>query len=150
MLRSGLEPVYIATAEARDEEMRARIRRHRARRGGAWPTIEVPLELPEAVAAQAGPDRAVLVDCLTLWLTNLLLADRDVAEHRARLCAALPRCSGPVVLVSNEAGLGIVPMGELSRRFIDEAGGLHQELAAAADQVRLLVAGLPLDLKPRP
>ena len=147
VLGSGLRPVYVATAEALDGEMSERVRRHRERRADAWLTVEEPLALPEILADLAGPERAVLVDCLTLWVTNLLLAERSVATAGDRLLAVLERRLGPTVLVSNEVGQGVVPMGELSRAFVDEAGRLHQKLAAQADWVRLIVAGLPLDLK---
>ena len=150
VLESGLQPVYLATAEALDGEMDERVRRHRARRSADWLTVEEPLALPEALAEVTRPDRAVLVDCLTLWVTNLLLAHLPVESAGDRLLAALDRSLGPVVLVSNEVGQGIVPMGELSRAFVDEAGRLHQRLAARAGLVRLVVAGLPLDLKAPP
>jgi adenosylcobinamide kinase/adenosylcobinamide-phosphate guanylyltransferase len=144
-LDTGLAPVYIATATAGDDEMAERIAQHRADRGTAWLTVEVPLDLPGAVLAESRADRVLLVDCLTLWVTNLLLADRPVPV--AELLVALAARQGPVVLVGNETGMGIVPMGELSRRFRDESGRLHQEVAAAADEVALVVAGLPLWLK---
>jgi len=138
---------YIATAEAGDAEMAARIADHRARRGRLWHTVEAPLDLAAAVAAHAAPDRPVLVDCLTLWLSNLLLAGR-VAEHEAEiLCGALRRAGGPVVLVANEVGLGLVPETPLGRRFRDEAGRLNQRVAALADRVVFVAAGLPLMLK---
>ena len=147
VLGSGLQPVYLATAQALDAEMAERIRRHRLQRAQGWLTVEEPLELPHAVADAAGANRSVLVDCLTLWLTNLLLAGRDVEAAGDQLSAHLADLPGPVVLVSNEVGLGVVPMGELSRTFVDHAGRLHQRLAAAADRVRFVAAGLPLDLK---
>ena len=147
VLASGLRPVYLATAQALDGEMADRVRHHRERRSEAWLTVEEPLELPDALERAATAERAVLVDCLTLWITNLLLAGRTVAEAGDRLLAVLERRPGPVVLVSNEVGQGIVPLGELSRRFVDDAGRLHQRIAAQADLVRLIVAGLPLDLK---
>ena len=137
--------LYLATAQAYDDEMRARIAEHRARRGAEWHTLDVPTALPEAVAASTGP---TLVDCLTLWVTNLLLtgADLDAAsEALARACAA---AAGPLVLVANEVGLGIVPDNALARRFRDAAGRLHQRLARDADRVVLTVAGLPLTVKP--
>lgn len=127
--------------------MRARVGHHRARRGGEWSVVEEPLELVAALGAASAPDRAVLVDCLTLWLTNVLLAERDPEAEASRLLAALPTLPGPVVLVSNEVGQGVVPMNALARRFVDEAGRLHQRLAVAADAVTLVVAGLPLHLK---
>ena len=144
---SGLAPIYLATAQALDDEMRLRIDHHRTRRGSTWRTVEEPLELPHALGREAGPGRAVLIDCLTLWLSNLLLAGRDVEAAGDALMAVLARGQGPVVLVSNEVGLGIVPMGALSRSFVDHAGKLHQRVAAVADHVRLMVAGLPMDLK---
>ncbi len=137
--------LYLATAQAWDDEMRARIHEHRARRSAGWHTRDVPTALPEAVAASTGP---VLVDCLTLWVTNLLLAEADLdaaTEALARACAAAP---GPLVLVGNEVGLGIVPDNALARRFRDAAGRLHQRLAREADRVVLTVAGLPLTVKP--
>ena len=137
--------LYLATAQAFDDEMVARIAQHRARRSGLWRTRDVPLALPEAVADSAGP---VLVDCLTLWLTNLILAEADIADAVARLLAACADAPGPLVLVGNEVGLGIVPDNALARRFRDEAGRLHQRLAARADRVVLTVAGLPLIVKP--
>lgn len=145
---SGLAPIYLATAEPGDAEMAARIRLHRERRGPAWQTREAPLELPTAIRDEAAPDRAILVDCLTLWLSNLLGAGRDSETETALLIEALAAPAGPLVLVSNEVGQGIVPLGELSRRFVDAAGRLHQAVAARADRVVLMVAGLPLALKP--
>lgn len=147
VLGSGLQPVYVATAQALDGEMAARIEHHRARRGAAWRTVEAPLELAATVADLAAAERAVLVDCLTLWLTNLMLAGRDVEAEGSRLLAALAAARGPVVLVSNEVGLGIVPLDALSRAFVDHAGRLHQRLGAVVDRVRFVAAGLPLDLK---
>ncbi|TCR64121.1 bifunctional adenosylcobinamide kinase/adenosylcobinamide-phosphate guanylyltransferase [Bosea sp. BK604] len=137
---------YVATAQAYDEEMEARISEHRARRSDNWMTVDAPLALPEAIrGVPAG--RAVLVDCLTLWLTNLILAERDIVAASADLIAACAVASGPIVLVSNEVGLGIVPENALARRFRDEAGRLHQQLAAKADRVILMVAGLPMQVK---
>ncbi len=146
---SGLEVCYIATAEPRDAEMAARIATHRARRPAAWQTLECPIALTELLREQAAPGRLLLVECLTLWLTNLLCAeDGDLLAHeRDSLLATLPGLPGRVILVSNETGLGVIPLGELSRRYCDEAGALHQQLAALADQVTLVVAGLPLSLK---
>ena len=137
--------LYLATAQAFDDEMVDRIAQHRARRLEAWRTRDVPLALPEAVAEANGP---VLVDCLTLWLTNLILAEADLEDATARLLAACARAPGPLVLVGNEVGLGIVPDNALARRFRDAAGRLHQRLAAEADRVVLTVAGLPLIVKP--
>ena len=147
---SGLTPVYVATAQALDGEMTERIRQHRLRRGTGWRTLEEPLALAETLAREARPDRAVLVDCLTLWLTNLMVAGRDATAEADRLVAALRAPGGPVVLVSNEVGLGIVPLDAMSRAFVDHAGRLHQRIAAVADWVQLMAAGLPLDLKAPP
>jgi adenosylcobinamide kinase/adenosylcobinamide-phosphate guanylyltransferase len=139
--------VYLATAEAHDSEMARRIAEHKARRGERWSTVEEPLDLPHALADAAGPDRAVLVDCLTLWLSNLLGHERDVAAERTRLSDALAELRGPVVLVSNEVGQGVIPENRLARQFVDEAGRLHQAVAAAVPRVVLVTAGLPQTLK---
>jgi len=135
---------YIATAQALDDEMRARITEHRSRRTAGWRTIEAPVDLADALR-DAG-DAPVLVDCLTLWLSNLMLGGADLAGAEAALDAALRRAA-PTVLVSNEVGLGIVPDNALARRFRDHAGQLHQRLAARAGRVVLMVAGLPLFVK---
>jgi adenosylcobinamide kinase/adenosylcobinamide-phosphate guanylyltransferase len=147
VLASGLEPVYVATAQALDAEMAARIARHRADRGPAWRTVEEPLELAARVALESRPGRAVLVDCLTLWLTNLMVAGRDVPAACATLVAGLRAPAGPVVLVSNEVGWGIVPETPLGRRFRDAQGRLNQRMAAVADRVVLVVAGIPVAIK---
>jgi adenosyl cobinamide kinase/adenosyl cobinamide phosphate guanylyltransferase len=139
--------VYIATAQAFDDEMRARIAEHRARRGPGWRMVEAPLDLPAALR-EAG-DAPVLVDCLTLWLTNVMLAERDIAAATGELQAALLDRRAPSVLVSSEVGLGIVPENALARAFRDQAGLLHQALAARADHVVLVAAGLPITLKGR-
>ena len=139
--------VYLATAQAGDREMAARIAAHRARRGRRWSTVEEPLDVVEALSGACGPDRAVLVDCLTLWLSNLLGAERPVAAECGRLLAALPELAGPVVFVSNEVGQGVVPDNALARAFVDHAGRLHQDLAAAAQRVVFMTAGLPHELK---
>ena len=139
-------PVMIATAQALDAEMAERIARHRAARGEAWRTVEAPLDLAGALAA-LGPDDVAVVDCLTLWLTNLMMAERDLCAEREGLLAALAACPARVWLVSNEVGWGVVPESALGRRFRDEAGWLHQAIAQAADAVTLVVAGLPLALK---
>jgi adenosylcobinamide kinase/adenosylcobinamide-phosphate guanylyltransferase len=138
---------YIATAEPGDLEMAARIARHRAQRGDFWHTVEVPLDLPQAILAHAGSERPILVDCLTLWLYNLLGAGRVIEHEAEALCSALRDATGPVVLVANEVGLGLVPDTPLGRRFRDEAGRLNQRIAALADRVVFVAAGLPLVLK---
>ena len=137
---------YIATARALDAEMATRIAEHRARRSEGWITAEAPLDLPAALA-EAPDGQPVLIDCLTLWLSNLLLAGADPEPEASRLAAALAARRGPWVAVANEVGLGIVPETPLARRFRDAAGRLNQAVAAAADEVLLLVAGLPLRLK---
>jgi adenosylcobinamide kinase/adenosylcobinamide-phosphate guanylyltransferase len=137
---------YCATAEAGDAEMTARIAMHRARRGPFWRTVEAPLALASTIAA-AGPEGPVLVDCLTLWLSNLLMAGRQPDAEAGVLCRALHEAVGPVVLVSNEVGMGLVPETPLGRHFRDAAGRLNQEIAALADHVVFIAAGLPLVLK---
>jgi adenosylcobinamide kinase/adenosylcobinamide-phosphate guanylyltransferase len=138
---------YCATAEPGDAEMTARIATHRARRGDFWRTVEAPLELPSVIVSEAAADRPLLIDCLTLWLSNLLLADKNIQTETRLLCAALGEAAGPVVLVANEVGLGLVPETPLGRRFRDAAGRLNQEVASLADRVVFIVAGLPLVLK---
>lgn len=146
------EVVYIATAQAFDGEMAARIAHHRARRPAHWQCVEEPLALAATLRAQAGDGRCLLVDCLTLWLSNLLGSGDEalLARERVALLDALPRLPGHIVLVSNEVGQGVVPMGELARRFVDEAGRLHQALAARCERVAFVVAGLPMILKGDP
>jgi adenosylcobinamide kinase/adenosylcobinamide-phosphate guanylyltransferase len=135
---------YVATAEPLDEEMRERIAHHRARRGAGWMTIEAPLALAEAIEAQKGP---VLVDCLTFWLSNLLHAGKDIAREEARLLATLQNASLPIVLVSNEVGLGLVPDNRLARDFRDAQGRLNQRIAEIAGHVVFMAAGLPMIVK---
>jgi adenosylcobinamide kinase/adenosylcobinamide-phosphate guanylyltransferase len=137
---------YIATAQAWDDEMRARIVQHQVARGEGWTTVEAPLDL-EAALAQVTQDEVVLVDCATLWLSNHLLADHDLDAEGARLVAAIGACTAPVVIVSNEVGFGIVPDNALARRFRDAQGRLNQQLAAQAGLAVLVVAGLPVVLK---
>ena len=139
--------IYCATAEAGDAEMMARIKAHRARRGPFWQTIEEPLALPAAIAAEADGGRPMLIDCLTLWLSNVMLAGRPIEEETALLCAALRLSPGPVVVVANEVGMGLVPETPLGRCFRDVAGWLNQEIAALSDRVVFIAAGLPLTLK---
>jgi adenosylcobinamide kinase/adenosylcobinamide-phosphate guanylyltransferase len=140
------QPVYIATAEALDGEMRERIAKHRAGRGSEWLEREAPLELAAALLETDGGG-ARLVDCLTLWLSNLMHAERDWEEEAKLLVDALGRQKSPVVLVTNEVGLGIVPDNALARRFRDDAGILNQMVAHAADEVEFVVAGLPMRVK---
>ena len=138
---------YCATAEAGDAEMAERIAAHRARRGPFWRTVEEPLAVASVIAEEVAGERPLLVDCLTLWLSNLLLAGRSADEEAAMLCSALRLAGGSVVLVANEVGLGLVPETPLGRQFRDAAGRLNQQVAALADRVVFLAAGLPLLLK---
>jgi len=139
-------PVYVATAEALDREMAERIEMHRARRGNGWIEREVTIDLvPTLIETDGGGAR--LVDCLTLWLSNLLHAKRDWSREVARLADALPRQRSPVVMVTNEVGLGIVPDNALARAYRDAAGHMNQAIAGVADEVEFVVAGLPLKLK---
>lgn len=142
-------PLYLATAQALDSEMRVRIDLHVAARDARWRTLEAPYDLAGALAA-AAPGTAVLVDCLTIWLSNLLLRGDDLDEATDDLAALVPRLTGPAVFVSNEVGSGIVPDSALGRRFRDAQGRLNQAMASACDHVVLVAAGLPLQLKPAP
>jgi adenosylcobinamide kinase / adenosylcobinamide-phosphate guanylyltransferase len=147
-LVSSLKPpwIYLATAQAFDAEMDARIAEHRARRGVEWVTRDAPIDVPAAILSSP-KGQPVLIDCLTLWLTNLMLADHDIEAWTLKLLDCLGKAPGPVVMISNEVGLGIVPENALARRFRDEAGRLHQRLAAKANTVILMVAGLPITAK---
>lgn len=139
--------VFIATAEAWDNEMRDRIARHRADRDARWTTVDAPYELPAAIREGNQNDTVLLVDCLTLWASNLLLAERDIEAATADLVTAINAFEGTLILVANEVGMGIVPDNILARRFRDAAGRINQAVAAAAHEVTLVVAGLPLQLK---
>ena len=149
---------YLATAQANDDEMTERIARHRSRRGGVWQTIEEPLLLPHTLARIDGEHRAILVDCVTIWLSNLLLScdgaqtgsEEQVMAHLRRLSATLREMTTPVILVTNEVGMGIVPDNPLARLFRDVAGQANQLLAAVADDVHVVISGIPLQLKGRP
>ena len=143
--------LFLATGEARDAEMAARIAAHQQERGPGWETREVPVELPEALSHGQGRYGAILVDCLTMWLANLMLredpSEEDLAAAGRRLLAVLDRVATPTIFISNEVGLGIVPEAPLARKYRDWLGWLHQQVAQAADLVVLVVAGLPLTLK---
>ena len=145
---SGKAVVYFATAQARDAEMARRIAWHRRQRPAHWLLVEEPLALADALEKHASPEHCLLVDCLTLWLSNLLHAGEErLQRERQALLDCLPRLPGEVLLVTNEVGQGIVPMGELNRRFCDEAGRLHQALAARCERVTWMIAGLPQCVK---
>jgi adenosylcobinamide kinase / adenosylcobinamide-phosphate guanylyltransferase len=147
-LALDLDPVYIATAEAWDDEMRDRIAVHQGRRvGQGWRDVEAPLDLVGAIREVAREDRVLLIDCLTLWLTNLMMADRDINAEAEALLDALNVVPGRAILISNEVGFGIVPENAMARRFRDLAGRLHQDIARDADQVLLMVAGIPVVVK---
>lgn len=158
-LALGLDTVYIATAQAQDTEMAARIAVHRARRPTAWRLVEEPTNLAQALQEHAAIGRCIVVDCLTLWLSNLLHRDIDAAvevgpaptptfdRERNAVVATLPDLPGEIILISNEVGMGIVPLGALSRRYCDEAGRLHQELGRLCERVTFVAAGIPLTLK---
>lgn len=145
--RFGGRLIYIATAEAWDDEMKARIAEHRSRRGDRWHSVEVPVAVVEVLRALPADTGAVLIDCLTLWLSNLMHAGREIGTETAGLLTALNNVAFPVLLVSNEVGLGIVPENKLARDFRDAQGRLNQAVAAAADHAIFMAAGLPLVLK---
>ena len=140
------EPLYIATAQVFDDEMADKVANHRRMRGTGWTTVEEPLDLAP-VLAKVNPGQPVLLDCATLWLTNVILGENDVDQHSAALLTALSECKGPVVIVSNEVGQGIVPDNALSRKFRNAQGRLNQQIGAQADLVVAVMAGLPLTLK---
>jgi adenosylcobinamide kinase/adenosylcobinamide-phosphate guanylyltransferase len=147
---SGFAAVFIATATAGDGDMAARIARHKAERDARWRTVEEPLALAEALRRETAPERAVLVDCLTLWLSNLMLGGHNVDAGIDGAASAIVAAAGPLVVVSNEVGLGIVPESPLGRDFRDAQGRLNQIVAAACEAVVLMSAGLPLVIKPAP
>ncbi len=144
---SGLDPVYVATGQPRDAEMAERIRHHRERRGDGWTTIEEPVDLVGVLKREATAKRVLMVDCMTLWVTNLMLDSRDVGAEGKALTTGLAGLPGLILLVSNEVGLGIVPENRMARDFRDHAGRLHQDIAQAADAVYFIAAGLPMKLK---
>lgn len=147
-MRSGQRPAYLATAEALDDEMRERVRTHKQQRGGAFATIEEPIALSAALERAAASHDAILVDCLTLWITNMIVANANVAQAVDQLIDTLGRIKDArVILVSNEVGLGIVPDNAMARMFRDLAGSAHQRLAEICDDAYFVVAGLPMVLK---
>lgn len=145
--KTGLTRNYVATGRAWDDEMRARIARHREDRGEGWQTHEEPLALVERLEALDRPGNVVLVDCLTLWVTNLMMEERDMAAEFRRLAQHVSAAQAALVIVSNEVGLGIVPENRMARDFRDHAGRLHQAIAAEAAEVYFVAAGLPLKMK---
>lgn len=146
---SGLSVIYMATAQALDAEMQQRIAHHQQQRPAHWQVLEEPIYLADRLLQLDQPNQLILVDCLTLWLTNLLLAEDQALQQQQvqKLLAVLPQLHSQIILVSNETGLGVVPMGEISRRFVDEAGRLHQALGQLAHKVMFCVAGFPMILK---
>lgn len=146
VLALRLAPIYIATSQAYDAEMQDKIDKHRAQRGQGWTTIEEPLDLPAALR-KSTKENSVLVDCATLWLTNLMFSDADIPQAEDRLLEALQECTAPVTLVSNEVGMGIVPDNAMARRFRGIQGRFNQKLAAACGTVVFVTAGLPQILK---
>jgi adenosylcobinamide kinase/adenosylcobinamide-phosphate guanylyltransferase len=147
--KSGNKVIYLATAEVRDEAIAERVKLHQDSRPSEWKTVNTPTALAASLKEHAGDDVTILVDCLTMWVTNLLCSDdKSLLEtEKAALLGVLNSLSGDVILVSNEVGMGIIPMGELTRDYVDTAGKLHQEVAALSDHAVLIVAGLPLVLK---
>lgn len=146
---SGLPVTVIATATAQDDEMRERISHHQQQRPAHWQLIEAPIALADALQLTARNQHCIIVDCLTLWLTNLLCSEDEarLLQETEALLHTLPLLPGEIILVSNETGMGVVPLGELTRRYCDEAGRLHQAVATLCDRVILTVAGLPMQLK---
>lgn len=147
---SGLNVIYIATAQAHDDEMQLRIQHHQQQRPAHWQLIEEPVELVKVLQQHAKPSNCLLVDCLTLWLSNQLCSEdikNKIEKNVSELIETLPALEGKIIFVSNEVSMGIIPMGELNRQFVDEAGRLHQRLAAVCDDVTLMVAGIPSLIK---
>ena len=150
LLSGQAQPLYIATCQIYDDEMAERVRLHQSRRPAPWVTVEEPLDLAGALLREAQPGRAILVDCLTLWISNLMMAERDIPAAIEALCRTVTSLACPVVFVANEVGLGIVPDNALARAFRDHAGRLNQSLAALCQKVAFVAAGLPLMLKDTP
>jgi adenosylcobinamide kinase/adenosylcobinamide-phosphate guanylyltransferase len=145
--QSGLKKIYVATSQIFDDEMKDRIALHREGRGIDWSTVEEPLDLVGVLQEHCSLENILLIDCLTLWLTNLMLADKNIEDAGDQLCAQLLKSTGPVILVSNEVGQGIVPENQMARAFRDHAGSLHQKIAAISGQVYFVTAGLAQKLK---
>ena len=147
VLSSGLKPIYLATGRALDDEMVERIEEHQNRRGEDWETMEEPLALVDAINHAAVPGRIILVDCLTLWVTNLMMAEANVSKEIDGLISALSNVNAPIVFVSNEVGQGVVPINKMAREFVDLSGLVHQRLAAIANHAYFVTAGIPQKLK---
>jgi adenosylcobinamide kinase/adenosylcobinamide-phosphate guanylyltransferase len=146
----GNQKIFIATCQPHDEEMKKRVARHQQARDPGWQTVEAPVLLPQTIIANSHQENVILVDCLTLWVSNLMLADKDmdeISEHTQRLTQSIQKARCPVILVSNEVGTGIVPENRLARQFRDIAGFTNQSVAACADQVIWMVAGIPVGVK---
>ena len=146
-LTSKLDLIYIATAEALDDEMDMRIEHHKNQRTGEWKTIEEPIKIAEVILAESNPHNVILIDCLTLWLSNLLTKNLDVNDETETLIEAINQANGHIILVSNEVGQGIVPMNEVARHFRDDAGRLNQKIASHVANVYFIIAGLAMPLK---
>lgn len=149
-IESGMDVIYIATAQALDDEMQLRIKHHQQQRPAHWRLIEEPIELLSVLKENANASTCILVDCLTLWVSNQLCSDKhkqQIEKNSESLASLLPTLSGNIIFVSNEVSMGITPMGEMSRQFVDESGRLHQRLAAVCDKVTLMVAGIPSQIK---
>ena len=146
---SDRQVIYLATARVLDNEIARRVKRHQQDRPGNWKTLEEPVKLADTLQKWASPRHIILVDCLTMWLNNLLAENKpqQMQNELDKLLSQLATFDGPIIFVSNEVGMGIIPMGELTRQFVDEAGRLHQQLAKQVDQVILMVAGLPHQIK---
>lgn len=147
---SGLDVIYVATAQALDDEMQQRIKRHQQQRPDHWQLIEEPINLVSVLKNSASATTCILVDCLTLWLSNQLCSEENkiqLQENINNLINILPELPGKIIFVSNEVSMGIIPMGEINRQFVDEAGRLHQRLATVCDKVTLMVAGIPSHIK---
>ena len=147
---SNLDVIYVATAQALDDEMQERIKHHQQQRPAHWMLIEEPINLVSVLKDNANENTCILVDCLTLWLSNQLCSEEnkvELQENINNLIAVLPKLPGKIIFVSNEVSMGVIPMGELSRQFVDETGRLHQRLAAVCEKVTLMVAGIPSHIK---
>ncbi|MEO0911078.1 MAG: bifunctional adenosylcobinamide kinase/adenosylcobinamide-phosphate guanylyltransferase [Pseudomonadota bacterium] len=147
VLKSTLKPVYVATGRAFDDEMVSRIEQHQERRGDSWESVEEPLALVDALRQSSHEGRMILVDCLTFWITNLMMAEANVKKEAEQLADFLSEATVPMVIVSNEVGLGVVPENQMAREFVDLSGLVHQRVAEVCDQMYFVTAGIPQKLK---